>query len=116
MTRNELIAQVKAAKPKDKAQRNAVTCALIGHSRIATMCFGYVYCARCGDQVADKLMGSDSLAEQRVIVGHNCKTCQANYRKMDWRDRLYIPNPFKRKAAQVVSPANGGSLNGNPNL
>jgi|SRR6185503_4123628 len=98
ITRSALLAQVRAAKPQDKEQRNKIVCALIGHSRIATMCFGYVYCGRCGDQVADKLMGSDAIAEQRVVIGHNCKTCRANFKKMDWTDRLYVPDPFKKAA------------------
>lgn len=101
ITRSQLIAQVRAAKPKTKGQRNKITCALIGHSLIATMCFGYVYCGRCGDQVADKLMGSDSNAEIRVVVGHNCKTCRANYKKLDWRHKLYVPNPFTKKKAKA---------------
>src|SRR5690242_9898200 len=99
MTKSELIARVRAAKPETKEQRNAIVCALIGHSRIATMCFGYVYCGRCGGQVADKLMGSDSLAEERVVVGHNCKTCRVNFKKMDWQDKLYVPDPFKKTKA-----------------
>src|SRR5688500_2222201 len=96
ITKSELLAQVRAAKPKGKEQRNKIVCALIGHSRIATMCFGYVYCGRCEEQIADKLMGSDSLAEERVVVGHNCETCRANFEKMDWQDKLYVPDPFKK--------------------
>lgn len=98
ITRSELLVQVRAAKPKNKSQRNRIVCALIGHSRIATLCFGYVYCARCEDQVADKLMSSDLLAEERVVVGHNCKTCRANFKKMDWKDKLYVADPFKKAA------------------
>jgi hypothetical protein len=99
ITKSQLLAQVRAARPKGKDQRNKIVCALLGHSRIATMCFGYVYCGRCEDQVADKLMGSDAIASERVVIGHNCKTCRANYKKMDWRDKLYVADPFKKKKA-----------------
>jgi len=98
LTRSELIAQVRAAKPPDNETRNKITCALIGHSKIVEACFGYVYCGRCGEQIADKLMGSYNDAPDCVQVGHNCKTCRANYRKLDWRHKLYVSDPFKKKA------------------
>ena len=60
--------------------RNRITCALIGHSRIVTYCFGYVS-ARCGDQIGDTLGGMTSL-ENSVVVGHACDICRANYEKL----------------------------------
>ena len=86
---NILIAKV----PKDK--RANVVCSLIGHSRIVTGCFGYIYCGRCGSQVADKLGGAGYLqAEKCVQVGHNCPTCRKNFRAMGWIDKFMVPNPF----------------------
>lgn len=75
----------------------SVVCALVGHSRIVTACFGYINCHRCGAQVADKLGGSGySQAEKCVQVGHNCATCRANFKAMGWRDKYLTPNPFKK--------------------
>lgn len=68
-------------------------CALVGHSGVVTTCFGYVNCARCGVQVGDTLGGTASL-DTRVVVGHNCDTCRANFAKMNWRDKLLTPDPF----------------------
>ena len=79
-----------------KPNRARMVCALIGHSRIVTGCFGYVYCGRCEAQVGDQLLSGYDGAEESVRVGHNCKTCRANYRKMDWRDKFLAPNPFSK--------------------
>ena len=94
ITRSELIAQVRAAKPKTKEQRNAITCALIGHSLIQTLFWGYWSCGRCEAQLGDSLGGAYS-GDNVVIVGHDCDTCQKNYKKLDWRHKLYALNPFK---------------------
>lgn len=78
-------------------QRKKTVCALVGHSRIVTQCFGYVHCARCDAQIADKLGGSGyAQAEECVVVGHNCKQCRENYKAMDWHDKYLTPNPFTK--------------------
>lgn len=84
-----------------KAKRPAAVCLLVGHSKIVTACFGYIYCARCGDQIADKLAGTYSDAETCVQVAHNCELCRKNYKAMDWRDKYLAPDPF----ALASSPA-----------
>lgn len=78
-------------------QRKSTVCALIGHSRIVTFCFGYANCGRCGAQVGDSLGGVWSGAESSVIIGHNCKVCRKNYKSMTWRDKFLVPNPFAKK-------------------
>jgi hypothetical protein len=93
MTITEVKRQLKGI-PKEK--HAAVVCALIGHSRIHTSCFGYKYCSRCDAQVGDSLGGVYS-GENTVIVGHNCDTCRENYKKMDWRDKFMAPDPFKEE-------------------
>jgi hypothetical protein len=80
---------------KDKSQRNEVICSLIGHSRICTAFWGYRHCGRCGAQLGDSLGGVDYGAKEAVIIGHNCSICRENYKKCDWRDKLYVKNPFK---------------------
>ena len=72
-------------------------CSLLGHSRISTVCFGYRYCARCGDQLGDSLGSTDNGLPKAVIVNHSndCKNCRANYKTLSWKDKIFCPNPFK---------------------
>lgn len=95
LTKVEFQNRLAAMGKMDKDQRNRVVCALIGHSRIETLCMGYHYCGRCDAQVGDTLGSVYRGAEDCVAVGHNCETCRANYKKLTWRDKLYAPNPFK---------------------
>lgn len=78
----------------DEDRRKKMVCALVGHSRIQTHCFGYFYCARCEAKVGDNLGSSYSGAKDAVVVGHNCDQCRANYKKCTWRDTLMAPDPF----------------------
>lgn len=97
MTRAEVTNRIKGLSP---AQRRSVTCSLIGHSRIVTACFGYINCGRCGAQIADKLGGAGyAEAPNCVQVGHNCRDCRKNFRRMDWKDKFLTPNPFKKEKA-----------------
>ena len=96
ITKKELMEKLKILKPKNKEQRNILVCALLGHSKISTTCFGYRYCGRCKTQVGDSLGSVDFGAKEAVVVGHNCKTCRRNYKKLTWQDKLYCPNPFKK--------------------
>ena len=97
ITKPQLMAKLKALGRVTKQQRNEVVCALVGHSRIQEYCFGYYTCGRCGEQLGDGLGGVYPSAPKVVIVGHNCKTCRANYAECDWRDKLYAPEPFKKR-------------------
>ena len=53
MTKKEYEAKMAALEPLEDEQRKSITCSLLGHSHITTGYFGYVYCARCGEQVGD---------------------------------------------------------------
>jgi ribosomal protein L37AE/L43A len=78
----------------DRDTQKAMVCALVGHSLVSRYCFGYINCARCDAQTADTLM-MGAVGTKRVIVGHNCETCQANYKAMDWRDKFLVDvDPF----------------------
>lgn len=99
MTRAEVLRRVRGL---EREERNAVVCALVGHSGIHHSCWGYKNCARCGAQVGDSLGGSYD-GSSTVIVGHNCKKCRTNYAAMTWRDKLFVPDPFK--AATVKKAA-----------
>lgn len=94
MSKKQLLAKIKALGQISDEQRNSIVCALIGHSRIQTLCFGYYSCGRCGDQVGDTLASVYPGAETAVVVGHNCKVCRKNAEMPTWRDRLFAPDPF----------------------
>ena len=74
----------------------AIFCVLFGHSKIVKQCLGYIYCARCGDQLGDRWGGSFSLISS-VIVGHNCPQCEENWKELTWKDKFLTPNPFKKE-------------------
>lgn len=96
MNKRELLAKVKSLD-LDKEQRNSVVCSIIGHSRIITTFFGYIYCARCNAQIGDSLGGYFD-GSKHVIVGHNCEACRENFKSLTWQDKLYSPDPFKVEA------------------
>jgi len=102
MTKSELTKKLKALGKVTKAQRNRIVCSLIEHSRIQTTCMGYFYCSRCGDQVGDSLGGFYDPTDI-VIVGHNCFMCRKNLKKLNWKDKLYAPNPFPTKTKRKES-------------
>lgn len=79
-----------------KDQRNASVCALVGHSRIQSACFGYYNCGRCGAQVGDTLASVYRGAEQAVVIGHDCATCRKNAKALTWKDTLFAPDPFAK--------------------
>lgn len=93
MTREEYDAKIAALEPLTDEQRRKVTCSLIGHSHITMGCFGYVCCARCGEQIGDTL-GGCYYDQLEVRVGHNCSVCRANYEKLGWEDKVLTPDPF----------------------
>lgn len=98
-SRAEFMNKLRAMGKLDKEKRNAVVCALIGHSRVQSTCFGYYYCGRCEAQVGDTLGSVYSGAEQAVVIGHNCPKCRANYKALTWKDKLFAPNPFPKATA-----------------
>ena len=71
--------------------KRKVYCARHGHSNVETMCFGYHYCGRCGDQVGDSLGGCYQ-NENACVVGHNCPICKDNARKLTSRDKQLLPD------------------------
>ena len=94
MTEEELQAKIAALDlPEGDPRIKGIVCQLIGHSRIVELCFGYVSCARCGDQIGDTLAGIYDTSD-KVIVGHNCETCRSNYEKLGWKDRFMVDDPF----------------------
>ena len=85
--------KLKALGEMDDETRNDVVCSLLGHSKIQESFFGYYNCARCGDQLGDAFGGIYD-SSNVVVVGHDCPKCRANYEKLDWRHRIFAPDPF----------------------
>lgn len=95
---SEFVAKIKKLGPLPLAERNSVVCAMIGHSRIMSYCFGYWSCGRCDTQIGDSL-GSTFDGSNMVVIGHECAKCLANFKSLTWQDKLYAPKPFKEQAA-----------------
>jgi hypothetical protein len=76
----------------DDETKAKVACALIGHSRIVSMCFGYQNCGRCGEQIGDTLGGAG--IGTCVVIGHKCPECEKNMKEMTWKDKYMVPDPF----------------------
>lgn len=85
MTQAQLKRKLKGIPSENVA---AVTCALIGHSRVQTQCFGYWNCARCDAQVGDTLGSTYQGAMMAVAVDHYCDTCRDNAPSLTWKDRF----------------------------
>ena len=96
MFKKDLLKKLKLLDLESDEQRNSITCSLIGHSKIIETCFGYIHCARCGDQIGDAL-GSFFDGAKHVIIGHACDTCHENYKELTWKDKLYCPDPFAKE-------------------
>ncbi|KKK68228.1 hypothetical protein LCGC14_2946170 [marine sediment metagenome] len=94
LTRTQVLVRLKGLP---SGQQKSVVCALMGHSRIVTTCFGYVYCGRCEAQVGDMLAGVFCGAQEAVIVGHDCATCRSNYKVLAWYDKFLVKNPFTKR-------------------
>ena len=90
MTKKELLEKIKALGDISKEQRNSIVCALIGHSRIQNLSWGYYSCSRCNAQLGDSL-ASIYDDEDVFIVGHNCKKCRKNKKTLTWKDKIYVP-------------------------
>ena len=99
-TEQELMAKLEALGDMDEETRNDVVCSLLGHSSIQKTSFGYYYCARCDEQIGDTIGGIYDSSDV-VVVGHDCPVCRTNYEKLDWRHKIFAPDPFARKNVQT---------------
>ena len=55
-------------------QKMRIYCVKHGHAKYITMCFGYVHCGRCGDQIGDRLGGVFDTTGY-MFPNHDCKIC-----------------------------------------
>ncbi len=92
---------MKTKKAKTKSltleQKRSIYCVKNGHSRLRTFCFGYHYCARCGDQLGDSLGGAYQAADETVYLSHlkgekmsGC-FCRENVKKLRRADLALVP-------------------------
>lgn len=71
-------------------KRRKIFCVTHRHSNVITSCFGYIYCARCGQQIGDTLAGCYENASA-VLVDHGCEECKANAKKLTRHDTALLP-------------------------
>ena len=86
-----------------KESQKAVACALIGHSQIVAVDWGYIHCGRCGARIGDSLAGcfdNSTVVILGDICKKNCVSCRRNYARMGWRDKFLVPHPFKKGQAK----------------
>lgn len=84
-------------KKKDTIeQRRAIYCVRHGHSRVVTLCFGEVGCARCENRIGDTLMSTFDMSDV-VILGHDCERCRRNAAKLTREDLALLPPETRAK-------------------
>lgn len=86
-------------KKLNAAQRAAIACAVHGHPRVKTVCFGYISCARC-----DALGGSYDTSED-VIVGHDCAACRKNARQLTRKELTFLPKEVRNELRKLGAAA-----------
>ena len=93
MKKSELLLKLKSVEPISEEQKKSIVCSLIGHSRIVSACFGYIHCGRCDTQIGDTLGGAYN-ASENVVIGPKCDKCVENMKKMTWKDKFLVEDPF----------------------
>ena len=77
----------------DEEVQQKMVCAMVGHSRLLTQCFGYHHCARCGAQVGDSLGGSFRDVDNKMgltIINCACEKCSTSYAAFTWKDLFMV--------------------------
>jgi ribosomal protein L37AE/L43A len=100
-TKEQLQKKIKALGKISEEQKKSIICSLIGHSNITETCFGYVNCARCGEQIGDTLGGYYPKAKEQVIVDHECDTCKENWKNMTWKDKFMVEYSLDKKEVEL---------------
>ena len=57
-----------------KKQKMRIYCVKHSHANYIFMCFGYVHCGRCEEQIGDRLAGIFDTTNY-MVLGHKCKIC-----------------------------------------
>lgn len=77
-------------------QKRSIYCVMHGHSKIISMCFGYVSCARCETQIGDTLGGCFDTSDA-VVVDHDCAICRKNLKNLKPKDTTLVPPAILKK-------------------
>ncbi len=65
----------------------SMLCITFDHPPVIQACFGYITCARCGEQLGDNLTGIYNGSGQ-MLVGHDCDECDKARASLRPIDRL----------------------------
>ena len=68
-----------------------ILCVFFGHPKIVELGFGYVHCARCEEQIGDRVAGCFDLTNYFIVGHENCKECKVNYEKLTFWNKLLTP-------------------------
>ncbi len=77
------------AKKLTQEQKAQIYCVKNGHANYVTLCFGYVHCGRCNEQIGDRLGGVFDTSNI-IVVGcpdKPCKHCDPIQRKLSKLDK-----------------------------
>lgn len=83
-------------KDISESQRNSIACVLIGHSRMVSIDFGRIHCARCNEMLVDGLVSvidprwEKTLVYQKCPHGPDCKICAENEKTLTWKDKIFV--------------------------
>lgn len=83
-----------------KEQKMRIYCVKHGHAKYVTMCFGYVYCGRCGEQIGDRLAGIFDTTNV-MFINHKCPTCNKIKKTLSKMD-LKIVEKLEKKEIKGV--------------
>lgn len=83
-TQEELLEKLDALGKIEPEQRRAITCVLIGHSRLVAPVGALLFCARCMTPYTPARM--DTL----VYQDHDCVACNENRKRLNWEDTLFV--------------------------
>ncbi len=96
-----------------------IYCVKHGHADYVTVCMGYAYCGRCGDQIGDTLGGAFNLTK-KVITGcweSSCQHCNDNRKKITGFDKIILERLERKENGEGIDILEGidfGSDNGPP--
>ena len=70
-------------------QEAQIYCIKNGHADYISMCFGYVHCGRCNEQIGDTLAGIYDTTN-KMLIGHKCKKCSEVKSKLNKLDKKIV--------------------------
>lgn len=86
-------------KELTQEQKAKIYCVKNGHAKYITMCWGYVHCGRCGEQIGDRLAGVFDTKKMLVVHCNKkpCKDCDPIEKKLNKMDKEILKRLKKYK-------------------